>query len=928
MSSAGETGLVGRELELAAIETALGGLGKRKLTLITLSGDPGLGKTSLLRHAYGAARALGIPAGYGTASELERHTPLLAAGDALYDLLGELPGEPDTNPAQDGALSRYQHYRALTGLLDATRPGFLLCLDDVHWCDGASLEFVDHLLRRPTDNPGVVLCAWRPRQLPDRVAAALRTAHPRWTRTDLSLAPLTASETAQLVPSDDPEAAHLHELAEGNPLYLNALLSLDRSTWRTAPPLAHEAIRMAVGRELAGLPPEHVEVARTAAVLADQITVGDLATLTGRPQETVGRAVEDLIERDLLRPHPTRPNLLTFRHPLLRAHLYETAKIEWRRETHGRVAAALGKRGLSPARRAAHVVQHALPGDVEAARLLCRAAAEVLHTAPTSTMSWARDALRLLTGDQDPGLARQLSLLLGEALSLAGKPDQSLALLMRIRAEGKSDDAVGIRVAMNCAVLHRILGNYPQSRAVLEEKLGETDPDTPEKCAGVSRLHAELGSVLLMTGEPQRARAEFRTALQLALSQPTIEPKLGAYSAMALADAYGGDRRHRSRIRCAELVDGVEDAELGRALEAAAKLGWAEALTDQLTDASRHFARATKIARTTRQALLLPYLLNGASYVLCQLGELTEAIDAADTAEETALAFGDTQFRGLALSLRANAMLEHQGASQAVPFATQAMKLIEPRSWWGQVAGVILAKIRLHQGLPQDALELLTSRKQAVSVLPSSNGAQWMSTASAAALAVGDVTGARDWADAAQRSAEAFGSELQRSHADLATASVDARDGELDKAVVSASRAVQSFADHQAGIDEIRGRLKLAELLLARGDDVAASTHCATAKNAAAEHKAARLLQVSTDFERKLAARRPRPDRGAEQAGPMSSLTDRERELAALVGSGLSNAEISEKLFLSKKTVESHLTKIYRKLHLRSRSALAALIGQ
>ncbi|MFD8499751.1 ATP-binding protein [Amycolatopsis sp. NPDC059657] len=904
--------LVGRARELDTIEAALDAVGDGTLTLITLSGDPGLGKTSLVQHAYGKARGLGLAVGYGTASELEKHTPMLAVGDALGEAVGAYDVlDPAAALDDDGALLRYQHYRRLAAMLDS---GFLLCVDDVHWCDGASVEFMEHLLRRPPPAPGVLLCAWRPRQLSDRVAAALQAAHPRWSRRELVLNPLTEQETARLVPGG--EAERLHELTEGNPLYLNALLSLGKGTW-TSWDTGADAVRLAVGRELAGLPPEHAELVRTAAVLGDPMTMEDLIAVTGWQQQTVGSAVEKLIERDLLRPHHSRLNLLTFRHPLLRAHLYDTSKIEWRRQAHAKMADTLGKRGESAARQAAHVVHHALPGDVEAAELLYRAATEVLHTAPTSTISWSRAALRLISEGE---LTRRLSLLLGEALSLAGKPGAALEVLLRLRAESGEDVLFDVRVAMNCAFLYRVLGNYPQAMTVLDDKLTDAAPRLPADAPELADLHIELGTVLLMLGNPQRARAELRTALRIASAHPGAERRLAGYAALALADAYGGSATHRSRARAAELADELDDEAFGRSLDAIGKLGWAEALTDRPTDAIRHVTRGIRIARVAKQAMQLPYLLTCLSYVQLQLGRVPAALATAETTEETALALGDTQFQGMALALRANAVLEHQGAAQAALLSSRAMKLTEPRSWWGQVAGSILARIRLYQGLPGEALEILEPRRQAMASLPSCNGAQWMLTAAAASAALGDLEAARQWARDAQRSAEVFGSLLQRCHADLASAQILGQEGDLESAVSSATHAVRGFADYGAGVDEIQARLRLGELLMEQEDLAGASLQFATAKNSAAEHEANRLLQRAVDLERRLAARRPRPSTDA--------LTDRERQLAELVGEGLSNTEISERLFLSRKTVEAHLSRIYRKLHIKSRSALATYVTQ
>jgi len=89
------------------------------------------------------------------------------------------------SPAADGTLPRYRHYRRLSGLLTLSA-GFLLASTT---CTGRTARASSSSSTHATsdDAPGVVLCAWRPRQLSSRVAVAVRAAHPRWTATELSL---------------------------------------------------------------------------------------------------------------------------------------------------------------------------------------------------------------------------------------------------------------------------------------------------------------------------------------------------------------------------------------------------------------------------------------------------------------------------------------------------------------------------------------------------------------------------------------------------------------------------------------------------------------------------------------------------------------------------------------------------------------------
>jgi predicted ATPase len=165
--------LVGRAGELGSIDEVLAELGRGRPGVITLAGEPGIGKTRLLRELAARAEASGQLALSGSASELERNLPFSVFVDALDDYIAGL--EPATLAALDDEVQaelahvfpslsalaagrevapqheRYRSHRAvrdLLGQLAADRP-LVLMLDDFHWADSASVELLGALLRRP-----------------------------------------------------------------------------------------------------------------------------------------------------------------------------------------------------------------------------------------------------------------------------------------------------------------------------------------------------------------------------------------------------------------------------------------------------------------------------------------------------------------------------------------------------------------------------------------------------------------------------------------------------------------------------------------------------------------------------------------------------------------------------------------------------------
>jgi predicted ATPase len=188
--------LVGRADELEEVERALAALDRGRPATLELVGEPGIGKSRLLAELGSLATERGHLVLSGTGSELERDLPFWVFVDALDDYLQSLeprrldalgdetrgslavvfPSLAQFAVSGEGALhhARYRSHRAVRDLLErltATVP-LVLVLDDIHWADSASVELLSSLLRNPPDASVLVAVAIRPRQAPERLAAA------------------------------------------------------------------------------------------------------------------------------------------------------------------------------------------------------------------------------------------------------------------------------------------------------------------------------------------------------------------------------------------------------------------------------------------------------------------------------------------------------------------------------------------------------------------------------------------------------------------------------------------------------------------------------------------------------------------------------------------------------------------------------------
>src|SRR5829696_9135612 len=257
--------LVGRRRELAAVATALQGIG-RDARYVALSGEPGIGKTRLLEELARRADERGCTVLTGRGAELERDLPFGLWVDALDDHAAWLgPGRlermlddrvaelsrvlpsvsaPGAAPAPALQDERYRAHRAVRALLEqlaAVTPVVVL-LDDLQWADDSSLELVAHLLRRPPRAPLLVACAFRTGGLAPSVLAAFEAAARDHRVVEVALAPLSAAEADALLGDELPANAReeLYRLSGGNPFYLQELARGGAPARGTAPRAADD----------------------------------------------------------------------------------------------------------------------------------------------------------------------------------------------------------------------------------------------------------------------------------------------------------------------------------------------------------------------------------------------------------------------------------------------------------------------------------------------------------------------------------------------------------------------------------------------------------------------------------------------------------------------------------------------------------------
>jgi ATP/maltotriose-dependent transcriptional regulator MalT len=955
---------VGRADELATLERAFDRVESGRPLAIELAGVAGIGKTRLLREVTRRAETRGQLVLSGSASELERDLPFSVFVDALDEYLGGLDRRSlaGLDESVQGELAhvfpsmsylatqteltlqheRYRSHRAVRGLLEqlAEATPLVLVLDDFHWADSASLELLGALLRRPPAARVLTVLALRPRQMPDRFAGALERACRAAALIRMDLGALTPDEARELLGEavDDEQATVLYDECGGNPFYLEQVgRSLERTGRATSEPgfsmsgiTVPPAVAASLSDELAFLSDDARRVLEGASVAGDPFEPELAAAAASVPESSAIEAVDELLRLDLVRP-TDMPRRFRFRHPLVRRAVYEAAAAGWRLGAHERCAEALEARGATPAGRAHHVERSAREGDVAAVALLREAGESAARLAPASAAHWFAAAVRLLPETTTADERVELLLARAGALTATGRfADSHETLLQAIAIVPDDSMALRAKLTRACAAVEQLLGRHEQAHERLVRMLEATPtPASPESIA----LLIELAWNDFYRSKYDAMQVWSARAADAAQELGNAPVKAAALSMLAMADAMAGagDVARVHRNEAAAVVDRLSDEQLSLHVDAAAWLSGAELYLDLFADADVHAARALTLARANGQGelfLVLYQILGRAWYVRGKLAEATELLDGAI---EAARLLDNKHALAWNLFNRSVVAVAVGDMDIAMTTAQESVELAR-RMDEGFVlawAAVRLASVLLESGHAEQAVELMVSSAggDELTLIPGGWRTYCLELLTRSLLALGRRDEAKRTADYAEARAAAVRLPLAAAWARRATAAVALYDGDAAR---SASLALESAAaadEGQAPIEAALSRTLAGRALAEAGRHDRA---VAELGRAAAELDRCGAFRYRDAAERELGKlghrthRRTTPGR-ANGAG-VETLTARELQVARLVVDRRTNPEIAAELFLSNKTVESHLRNIFRKLNVASRVELARAV--
>jgi DNA-binding CsgD family transcriptional regulator/tetratricopeptide (TPR) repeat protein len=931
--------LLEREAELATVVELIGGIGDGG-RLLAIEGPPGIGKTALLAEAKGLGQEAGLQVLSARGSELERsfsyglvrqlfepllvsvpaeeRAELLAGAAALAAPLFE-PAGLAGDPEGDSSLAMLHGLYWLTANLAARRP-LVLVLDDMHWSDLPSLRWLAYLLPRMEGLPVLVVGGLRPEErgedgtllaqiVSDPMAVVIRPA-------PLSVEVATVFLRERLSASaDETFCAACHAETGGNPLLLRelvraiadeGLVPIEANVPRLHA-LAARAGSRAVSLRLSRLTAAATALARAVAVLGDDADPHQAAALADLDESTAAEASAALARVDILRPQAP----LGFVHPLIGTAVYETLSSLDRDAGHARAARLLAEAGAEPERVAAHLLRAPPAGDSQVVATLREAA----HRAGSR-------------GSSESAVAY-----LRRALAERPSPDERAKLLLEL---GSAETQVDGDAAIEHLQEAHELSASPVERARVALLLGrqlfllrgdEADAVFIEALDELSGADAELERLLeagLITNDlfSPSLHGSALERLERVRGRPaaeTIGEKL-LLSLLAYHDARAGAPAEevvplvRRALADGKLVRGNVSGALFAICTVLAMADLNEVLSvydDLLAEAHRRgsvFAfAAVKVFR---------------SQALVWRGDLAGAETDAREALAAAAAWGaSARFSGHGAAFLADALMEQGKLDEAEAALARAdfggalpdsARLLYLRD--------SSARLRLLRGDLEGGLaEMLDAGRRFESV-GSRNPAYiaWRSPAALALHQLGEQGEARRLADEELELARAWGAPRALGAALRAAGLIEGGDHGL----ALLEEAVQVLGDSPAKLEHARARTELGAGLRRANRRSQAREQLRQAVELATICGA---TQLAARAERELLATGARPRRIALSG--VESLTPSERRVAELAASGPTNREIAQALFVTQRTIEVHLTSIYRKLGISSRSQLAAALA-
>jgi DNA-binding CsgD family transcriptional regulator/tetratricopeptide (TPR) repeat protein len=898
--------LLGRGPECARLSDLIEGVRASRGGSLVLTGEPGVGKSELLRWAADRVPPARCLVAGGVESELE--LPFATLHQLLRPVLGAVDRLPVVQArALNGALGsgpgtaqdRFLVAVATLALLAecAGEAGLVCFVDDAQWVDSASMGALEFVARRLDADGVAVIFTARTSDSAGMVAPQV-AAMPVAGLAVADAAALLAQTTPGLA---EPVARRLIEASSGNPLALLELpTQLTSAQRRGEEPLPEP---LPVGREV-----QRAFAAAAAPLSEDTKSLLAVAAAddTGR-LELIGRAAQllavDLTSLDsaeeagLIRVIAGR---LEFRHPLVRSAVYQQSPLATRRAAHRALAEVLDDMENLD-RRAWHLAAAVTGPDEVAATALESSAIRARARSGPGPAAAALERAAVLSADPEARGRRLVSA--AEASWTAGRPANAIQLLDR--AEPLLGDRAVRSGLLGLRGLTELSNGSPESAYAL--LLGAAD-DAHDTHSALSWL-ALAGEAAWLAGDRGRAVALGQKALESAPFE-TAGDQVVADMLLGVASVGSGDwevgcGRMRRVLRD---TDGDDDPlALFRGALAALYLG------DEVS-ARRLYGRAVGLLRRIGAIGLLATALDRLAFSEALAGQLADAWLAASEGVRLARELGQQDAAALAVLALVEAWRGQ--ADRCRDHAAQALAQAEARGLGAVAAGAYwaLGLLDLSLGRPAEALARLGP-------MVAGHG---LSHPTIALWAIPDLIEAAARAGDAQvgrAPLEQFSTWTQRTGAPWSIAVAHRGAALLGGGdLASFSEALEYHDGNHRLLDQARTQLCFGEALRRERRRIDARTQLRSALETFDRLGAAPWAERARAELRATGESVARPG-----SAPRDRLTPQELQITRLAAGGASNPEIAGQLFVSRKTVEYHLHNVFTKLGIAGRLELVRL---
>jgi class 3 adenylate cyclase/DNA-binding CsgD family transcriptional regulator len=927
-------GTVGRVDEIVWLRSLVSSLVAGAGGAVVLEGEAGIGKTHLVHELSAMARSAGVQTLEAVADEVTRRAGFIPHSlieearipavqrDRLRELLHRSSGGGDLADLSFAIIEA-----SVDALESLTRSdAALLIVEDVHWADDLSVAVLRSLIQRARSARFGVAVSLRPTPrsaLLDRMIDSLVDSGGRHLRLraleEVDLQALSAAITGA-APGSELRARLL--ATGGNPLFVSellrsfdeeGLLRIESGIAEVPPSVTPSGFNETLVRRLSWLPAETRELLRLASLLGTSFTLADLATVTGRAVIDVAAWLREASIAGLITGDGDR---LAFRHDLVRDAVYDHMLPAERRDLHRAAGQALARTGAPTQQVARQFARGATHGDLDAVEWLVRAADETVSIAPSAAVALYDEALAVAPEVWHGRAAVQARMI--EPIAWCGQFARAEQLVAAVLDAAPAAE-VEYSAFRGLSAVYGNRGDIPQAIATIQRVVELAGPAQAE--------------------ESMRLRG---IATQLQVLTGVLTPDDGL------------------RIANDILAHGIAVADATTQCLAHQVIGTIQLVTGHGHDAQAHLRQGIALydsGKVTPASYLIPDSFYAVGFV--ELGELDDALAAAATARSRYERQGALSQLPMAYVVAGFVHFSAGRFDEAIAELEAGAAVVEDTGNLNFVlfSDSLLARIATRRGDMAAASGHLASGIARLTSGGSLFGADWLLDAQTQYLAAtGDAAGALNVAELTwsqteflryfygyrERGIVAIRLALACGRPDFALKAVESmEEGSSRCPIVSG----QAYALHARGLVEGNAdqlveavamfhKTPLTIALAACCEDAAAalatagrtaeaiellteavSIHGAAGASGEVERNEAALRQLGAH------RRQPRPVR---PTFGWDSLTPTEMAVSELVAKGLTNPEIGARLYVSRRTVETHLAHVFRKLDYTSRTQLAS----